>query len=280
MTLPCIDSLHCYASDFGYGSPGSVNFLLNVVAGVGGGRLLGIPWHVLPLIRAFVKERLALSAFSFCQCSYPSASWGSDSHVGTALSREDRLGWVLGCICSGWKKGALGTLSCTDRLGVSVLQQEIANLRSVTRISWGENRDCIVYPLHVQFSRIAISADSGGMAHPGDNVGLLDIKKNLRRLYKMTTIGVMDNKEMAKEIKSMSETVSCTSLQVSNNDARIDDTESNLCELMGKVDRIQEDLEKLITMNQGSRVNVVNEADDHPMEEESVMQPRALRGNP
>ena len=88
----------------------------------------------------------------------------------------------------------MGTLSCTDRLGVSVLQQEIAALRSVTRDLWGENQDCIVYPLHTQFSRIEITADSGGMAHVGDNAGLLDIKKNLHRLYEMTSIGVMDNK--------------------------------------------------------------------------------------
>ena len=85
---------------------------------------------------------------------------------------------------------------------------------------------------------------------------------------------------MAKEIKSMNETVRYTSLQVSNQDARIDDNESNLRELLGKVDRIQEDLEKLISMNQGSRVNGVNEEADHPMEEESVVQPRAIRGNP
>ena len=74
MPPPCFDSLHCNVLDFGHGSPGSVNFLLNVVAGVGSGRLLGIPWHGLPLIRAFVKECLALSAFSLCQCSYPSVA--------------------------------------------------------------------------------------------------------------------------------------------------------------------------------------------------------------
>ena len=77
----------------------------------------------------------------------------------------------------------------------------------------------------------------------------MDIKKNLRRLYEMTAIGVMDNKETAREIKSMGETVSYTSLQISNHDARIDDTESNLHEMMGKVDKIQEYLEHLITMN-------------------------------
>ena len=41
----------------------------------------------------------------------------------------------------------------------------------------------------------------------------------------------------------MADTVSYTSQQVSNNDARIDDNESNLREIMGKVDRIQEDLQ-------------------------------------
>ena len=71
-----------------------------------------------------------------------------------------------------------------------------------------------------------------------DNASILDIKKNLRRLYEMVAIGVMDNKEIAREIKSMGETVSYTSLQISNHDSRIDDNESNLWELMGKVDRI------------------------------------------
>ena len=49
---------------------------------------------------------------------------------------------------------------------------------------------------------------------------------------------------------------------------------------MGKVDRIQEDLERLITMNQGSRVNGATAEAEHPMEEESVVQPKNLRGNP
>ena len=78
----------------------------------------------------------------------------------------------------------------------------------------------------------------------------------------------------------MGETVSYTSLHISNHDARIDDTESNIRDLLGKVDKIQEDLEKHITMNQGSKVNGATGAADHPMEEESVVQPRAHRGNP
>ena len=108
----------------------------------------------------------------------------------------------------------------------------------------------------------------------------MDVKKNLRCPYEMIVIGIMDNKEIAQEVKTMGEVVSYTSLQISNHDARIDDNESNLKEIMGKVDRIQEDLQRLINMNQGSKVNETPAAVAHPMEEESVVQPMKLRGNP
>ena len=118
------------------------------------------------------------------------------------------------------------------------------------------------------------------MAQAGESSGITDIKNNLRRLYEMLSINVMDNKEMAREVKSMGETVSYTSLQISNHDSRIDDNESNLREIMGKVDRIQEDLQHFITMNQSSRVNGATVDATHLMEEESVVQPREIRGNP
>ena len=66
------------------------------------------------------------------------------------------------------------------------------------------------------------------MAQAGESAGIMDIKKNLQCLYEMLAISVMDNKEMAREVKSMGETVSYTSLQISNHEARIDDNESNL----------------------------------------------------
>ena len=78
----------------------------------------------------------------------------------------------------------------------------------------------------------------------------------------------------------MGETVSYTSLQISNRDSQIDDNESNLREIMGKVDRIQEDLERFITMNQGSRVNGATAEAECPMEEELIVQPKHFRGNP
>ena len=66
------------------------------------------------------------------------------------------------------------------------------------------------------------------MAQAGDNTEIMDINKNMRCLYEMVTIGVMDNKEIAREIKIMGEIVTYTSLQISNHDSRIDDNESNL----------------------------------------------------
>ena len=109
------------------------------------------------------------------------------------------------------------------------------------------------------------------MAQPGDSAGTQDIKNNLRRLYELVSIGIMDNREIARDIKKMEDTVSYTSLQISNHDSRIDDNESTLCEMLGKVDRIQEDLTRLISMNQGSRNGATVEA-ERLMEDESVVQ--------
>ena len=168
-----------------------------------------------------------------------------------------------------------------DIQGGLVLQQELSVLSRFLNSPLLEitNNTLIADPLYSQFACIEISADSGMMAQAGDNAGIQDIKKNLRRLYEMVAIGVMDNKEVAREIKSMGEIVSYTSLQISNHDSRIDDNESTLREMMGKVDKIQEDIDRFITMNQGSRVNGATVEVEHPMEEESVVQPKHFRGN-
>ena len=193
MSSSCLGLFHSNSPDSRLGSPSSVNFLLHMVEGVGGGRLLGIPWHGLPLIRAFIKDHLALSAFFSYQCCYPSASWEIDNQVDTSSFRIDRQERVLGCLSSGRKKDALGTLSCSDNSRGSALQQEIVDLWRVLALQQ-EIADIAVFPLHIQFSRIAITTDTDRMAHFGDNPGLRDIMKNLRRLYEMTAIGVMDNK--------------------------------------------------------------------------------------
>ena len=90
-------------------------------------------------------------------------------------------------------------------------------------------------------------------------------------------MSVMDNREMAQVIKKMEDTVSYTSHQISNHDARIDDNESRLREIQGQAERVAEDLQKFISTNQSSRVHVASDDVVLPMEEESVLQPR---GNP
>ena len=124
-------------------------------------------------------------------------------------------------------------------------------------------------------SHLALASCSpwqGIMNPANENAGIADLKKNLRRLYDMMIIGIMDNKAPVQEVKDMGEVVSYTSYQISNHDSRIDDTESNLRELMGKVDRIQEDLQRLVNMSQASQARATPVA-AQPMEEGSVEEP-------
>ena len=87
------------------------------------------------------------------------------------------------------------------------------------------------------------------MDHGRDNVGLTYLKVDIQRLYDIVAIGIMDIRETAKEVKNLVDVVSYASYQINNHDARIDDNEMNLKEIMGKVDRIQEDLQHLVQMN-------------------------------
>ena len=68
--------------------------------------------------------------------------------------------------------------------------------------------------------------------------------------------------------------------QISNHDARIDDNEMNLKEIMGKVERIQEDLQCLVQMNQGSQAHENLLGAVQHMEEESITHPMGHPGNP
>ena len=88
--------------------------------------------------------------------------------------------------------------------------------------------DTALSPLQSQLSRLAISSDLGIMAHLGNNLGMQDIMKNLRRLYELTAIGVKESRDTSKDIKGMSEIVSRISQDVSDNGARTDDLDSNL----------------------------------------------------
>ena len=171
----------------------------------------------------------------------------------------------------------MGTLACGRNVD-SLLFRELLVLRACFNNILAPASP--VQAIQNQFARITLLLKAGKMAQDGENVGIMDIKKNLRCLYELLSISVMDNREMARVVKKMEDTVSYTSLQISNHDSRIDDNESSLREIMGKVDRIQEDLQKFISMNQSSRFHAATDDVALPMEEESVVQPRNPRGNP
>ena len=190
---------------------------------------------------------------------------------------------VIGWKCIGWRKGEAGPLICV-KVEEPQLQKELQVLRSCCDRDWVSGilaqfqlTGNLTHVAQPQLARISRFSAAGSMTQPGDNAGMADLKKNMRRMYELLSISVMDNREMAKDIKKMEDTVSYTSNQISNHDSRIDDNESNLRELMGTVEKIHEDLQRLVSLNQVSRVNGVCDEAVQPMEDESVAQPG---GNP
>ena len=242
-----------------------------VVLGVSEGWLQGLPWKVLPLLRSLVKDWLVLAVLSFgagfSQPEFRVAEQRDTESVWVLDSGQNR---VLGVVGSSGLFQA-GNFSLSYEL--EVLNSLFSTIKNLRRTS-GNSASV---PINL-FAGLSISPGVKGMAHGGDWV---DIKKNLRRLYELLAINIVDTKEMSEEIKKMAETVSYTSQQVSNNDARIDDNESSLRVMHGKMDRIQEDLQRFIEMHQSSRVNgeINGEVAEAalPMEEESVVQPRNNR---
>ena len=72
------------------------------------------------------------------------------------------------------------------------------------------------------------------------------MKFNIQLLVDFVGIGIIDNRETAKEVKPLVDDVRYVSYQTSCHDSRIDDHEMNLKEMMGKNDHIQEDLRNLV----------------------------------
>ena len=118
------------------------------------------------------------------------------------------------------------------------------------------------------------------MERVGNNEGIAELKVNIQRLYEMVDIGIMDTREKTKDVKNLFDIVGYTSYHISNHDAKIDNNEMNLKEIMGKVDRIQEDLQCLVQMNQGSQVLENSVGAIQNMEEDSIIQPMGHPGNP
>ena len=67
------------------------------------------------------------------------------------------------------------------------------------------------------------SGQDQGMDRAGENIGLEDLKANLRCLYEMVAIGIMDSRETTKEVKNIVDVVGYASYHICNHDASIDD---------------------------------------------------------
>jgi uncharacterized protein YoxC len=99
---------------------------------------------------------------------------------------------------------------------------------------------------------------------------LTDIKFAVRRTYETVCTSVNQNSDMASVIKHVCNQLSCQ-------DSRIDDLERNIIELMGKVDRIQEDLVVYFKATQGSWIHentTVNQEIHQQRADDSSVKPR------
>ena len=72
-----------------------------------------------------------------------------------------------------------------------------------------------------------------------------DIKRHLCRLSDIVVVGIKDNREIASDVRYMSNQIGC-------HDSHIDDHDRDLKELMGTMDIIKEEVMKLAKMNQCS----------------------------
>ena len=152
----------------------------------------------MPLIRVFIKKRLALVAF--LTYYFSSQAGGPLWHLNTRdvfsipIEGQPLIAGnssIFGCKCSGWKEGVVGTLSCCSKKESDSLKQEFITLNSVlgglfcgeqTQELAGSERDLLS-----SFSRLIIANPNSKqdiMDHANENVGLADLKKNLRRCTK------------------------------------------------------------------------------------------------
>ena len=108
-----------------------------------------------------------------------------------------------------WVLGAVGSLD-GSQIGKVSLLYELEVLKSFfppVKLLCRALGNSVSVPINL-FANLSISPGVNIMAHGGD---WADIKKNLRRLYELLAINVVDTKEMSAEIKKMADIVSYTS---------------------------------------------------------------------
>ena len=86
----------------------------------------------------------------------------------------------------------------------------------------------------------------------------------MRWIYNIMNKGVKEGSATTKEVKWMANQMGCQ-------DTRIEHNHRDLHELMGVVDNIKEEVQKMVNMNQCGHFQD-SLARDHPMEETSLVQ--------
>ena len=82
----------------------------------------------------------------------------------------------------------------------------------------------------------------------------------------MVCVRIKENRVAASDLKYLEN-------QMGFHEYRIDDSDHDLRELMGTIDFIKEEVQKMVNMNQCIHCQETPEHDNHPMEETSVVQP-------
>ena len=91
----------------------------------------------------------------------------------------------------------MGTLVCQKQGELSLFQELVVLSLCLKQFPVVQQDNAIVNPvraIHNHLTRLSISAEATRMAQDGEWAGLMDIKKNLRRLYELLAISVMDTK--------------------------------------------------------------------------------------
>ena len=91
-------------------------------------------------------------------------------------------------------------------------------------------------------SRVPMANNDKGITLNDLQTTLLDINQHMLWLYDIMNRGVKEGSATAEEVKLMAS-------QMGNHDSRIEDNHKDLHELMGTVDNIKEDVQKLVNIN-------------------------------
>ena len=196
----------------------------------------------------------------FLNCIYSSRvvgpSWSSVSSSTSSVLTDGHflLGGntlTFGCNHFGWKEGAIGTLSRHSRKDCDILQQEITTListfgnlsSSLSFICFGQAHKLTVSDRDLLSIFYSLNLTNLNSSHErmdcvGENAGLADLKENPSVFMKWWLLESWTVGRQLKKLKNIVDVVGYTSYQISNHDARIDDTQMNLKKIMGKVDRI------------------------------------------